>query len=130
MRECVRVALIEIASRFSDDAPTVDERKVRSRYAAAEAWPADAELGLMVLSWALGPGFSIREFKAAVNRLVPDFARAAAAIDPGESPTLITLSGIARHAFANAAIVTRWNLPDHILFWPTDLTLCKVRNPS
>jgi hypothetical protein len=126
VRDVVRVALTHIAARFSDDAPLpfAGERVLRSRYSALGAWPADAEFGLTVLAWVLGPGFSMEGFKQAVNRLVPDFTKAAESIGAGSSPALVTLHGIARRSFRNASMVTRWNLNPDILYWPLDLSSC------
>lgn len=122
MREAVRAALVDIAARFSDDAPSLDERILRARYRALEAWPADAQLALAVLAWTLGPGFALRGFPQATNALVPDFGRAAAMIGPGGGPTLITLGGVARCGLRNGAYVLRWNLNPEILYWPNDLS--------
>ena len=125
VREAVRAALSTIAARFSDDAPSVDERVLRQRYVALDVWPADSQLGLFVLSWILGPGFSIAGFRDSVNALVPDFGKAARSIGPGSNPTLVTLGGIARCSFRNAALVVRWNLDPSILYWPMDLSRCR-----
>jgi hypothetical protein len=124
VRDAVRVALGSIAAPFSDDAPSVNARVLRARYGVMDAWPADAELGLVVLAWALGPGFTISGFREALGQLVPDYARAARAIGPGGSPTLITLGGIARCALSNGAIVVRWNLNPEVLYWPLALERC------
>jgi hypothetical protein len=126
VRDSVRVALTSIAARFSGDAPSIDDRTLRSRYPALEAWPVDAELGLSVLAWALGPGFHVRAFRDSVNRLVPDFAGAASLLDLGPSPTAVTLTSIARCALNNGAWVVRWNLNPELLYWPLALSSCKV----
>ena len=127
MREAVRGALNDIAARFSDDAPSIDERVLRRRYGALDAWPVDAELGLCVLAWALGSGFSLGGFRDAVSRLVPDFEGASRAIEfKVETSTLVTLSGIARSAFRNGNLVVRWNLDPDTLYWPQDLSSCQV----
>lgn len=128
MREDVRIALDKIAIRFSDDAPSADASRLRRLYVAMDAWPLDSQLGLCVLSWVLGPGFSIAGFRESVNRLVPDFlaaARAVKRLEPeGLNPTLVTLYGIARCALRNGAVVVRWNLDPETLYWPSDLADC------
>ena len=97
------------------------------RYGAMGAWPADAELGLVILAWVLGPGFSHPMFRRSVNALVPNFAEAAQAVRAiGPNPTLVTLGGIARCAFDNGAVVIRWNLDPDLLYWPQDLSRCKM----
>jgi hypothetical protein len=122
VRDAVRVALHSIAARFSDDAPLVDLPVLRSRHSALDAWPADAQLGLFVLAWALGSGFAIQGFRERVNALVPDFAGAARAIGPGSTPTLISVGSVVRCTFLNAAIVLRWNLDSKVLYWPSELS--------
>jgi hypothetical protein len=124
VRDAVRVALGSITARFSDDAPSVDERVLRRQYGALDAWPADAELGLVVLAWVLGPGFSLPQFRESVNTLVPNFSKAARAIGSGGPPSLITLGGIARCALNNGALVVRWNLDPEVLYWPLELSGC------
>jgi hypothetical protein len=122
MRTAVTNALVGVAARFSDEAPRIDEEALIRRYSAFEAWPADGQLGLCVLVWALGSGFSLGKFVAHVNQLVPNFARAATCIGPGDTPIEISIGAIARAAFRNAAIVVRWNLDAGLLHWPTDLS--------
>lgn len=125
MREVVRVALNRIASRFSDDAPSIDTRVLRSRYRVYEAWPADAQLALGVLAWVLGPGFHLPRFAAAVNAPLPDFRRAAAAVGRGgANSTLVTLGGITRRGLRNGDVVLQWNLDPDTLYWPHDLSSC------
>ena len=124
MRDAVRAALPFIAARFSDDAPSVDVGVLRRRYTAFDAWPADAQLGLIVLAWALGAGFNVKGFSDAVNVLEPDFAVAARAIPASTDPTRIALESICRQAFRNAAVVVRWDLNSDILYWPCELSDC------
>ena len=121
MRDAVRAAFGSIASRFSDDVPSVDERVLRARYSAVGAWPADSQLGLLVLAWVLGPGFSLKGFREAVNSLVPNFDRAALAVSLGGSSTLTDLGEIARCGFRNGGVVVRTNLDPEALYWPLDL---------
>jgi hypothetical protein len=129
VRDTVRVAFSSIASRFSSDAPSVDAVALRSRYRAFEAWPADAELGLIVLAWVLGPGFHIRGFREAVNAVVPEFDQSALLLGPGTTPTLVTLYGIARTGFRNATLVLRWDLNPDILYAPQELSRCIGATP-
>lgn len=126
MRDPVQDALTAIAGRFSDDAPSVDEAVLRSRYSAFGAWPADARLGLGVLGWVLGPGFNVRGFREAVNALEPDFATAASAVALGDNPTAIAIADIARRAFLNAAVVIDCDLDPNLLYYPFDLASCTI----
>jgi len=128
VREAVLTALQAIAVRFSDDAPSVDIDALVRRYSALGAWPADSQLGLLVLAWSLGPGFSLPGFAPAVNRLVPHFARAGAAIPIGKDATIVALNDIARAAFCNGSVVVHWNLYPDVLYWP--LALSGYRGPE
>jgi hypothetical protein len=122
IRPNVLHALGAIAARFSDDRATVDAASLIRRYSALAAWPADAQLGLVILAWALGPGFSLAGFAKAVNRLVPNFALAAQAVGPGRVPVAIAIGEAIRVAFRNAAVAMRWNLNTEHLYWPDDLS--------
>lgn len=51
---------------------------LRTRFPGFDAWPADAQLGLLSMAWAMGPNFKFPKFEAAVNQLAPDFKAAAA----------------------------------------------------
>jgi hypothetical protein len=121
VRDAVRAAWVTFAARFSDDAPTVNELVLHKRYPALEAWPADAEFGLVVLGWMLGAGFSLPEFSKAVNRLVPKFTRAASAIPIGGDLTYVTIGDASRAAFRNAGVVCDYGLNGEILYWPLEL---------
>jgi hypothetical protein len=124
VRDVVRSALSFIATRFSDDAPLIDVGVLQRKYTALDAWPADAQLGLAVLAWALGSGFSLKPFADAVNVLEPDFAAAERAIPMSENPTRISLESIARQCFRNTAVVVRWDLNPNLLYWPCELSSC------
>lgn len=119
-------ALRHVTARFSGEPLRIDEGPLRKRYVALGAWPADAQLGLGVLAWSLGSGFSNREFRAAVNEEVPDFIKAAEAAAIGKDPTSITLLGIARSALRNGAVVLAHDLDPEIVYWPIELTRCSL----
>lgn len=125
MRILVRAALENIAGRFSNEAPKADEleAKLTKRYPAFEAWPADAQLGLLLLGWALGPGFSLPGFKNTVDSLEPDFRHAAALVAP-TGDVGDPLRDIIRQCLRNADIVLQWALTDSVLYYPTDLSSC------
>lgn len=53
-----------------------DETELVRRYPSFESWPADAQLGILSMAWAMGPDFNFPEFRAAINR--GDFLTAAA----------------------------------------------------
>lgn len=51
------------------------ESTLKARYTNYEKWPADAQLALLSMAWAMGPAFNFPAFKAATDRL--DFKAAA-----------------------------------------------------
>lgn len=127
VRDAVRVALrfttaqFSVSNEVSPDAPSIDERVLRSKYGPLDAWPADAQLGLCLLAWTLGSGFSLRGFRDALRPVLPDFEGASRAIPVGSDPTQIALNGIARRCFENGSVVVRWDLNPEILYWPMGL---------
>lgn len=125
-RRSAREALRRVTARFSGEPFALDEGPLRKRYVALSAWPADAQLGLGVIAWSLGSGFSNREFRAAVNEEAPDFMKAAEAAAIGQDPTSITLLGIARSALRNGAAVLAHDLDPEIVYWPIELTRCSL----
>ena len=42
--------------------------KLNERYPGYENWPADAQLAILSMSWAMGPSFNFPDFKRAVDR--------------------------------------------------------------
>ena len=124
VRDAVRVALNVTAARFSSDAPTIDARALQSRYGILDAWPADAQLGLCVLAWALGPGFSLKGFREALRPALPDFEGAARAVPIGADPEGIVLHEMARRCLENGSVVVRWDLNPEVLYWPMGLSSC------
>jgi peptidoglycan hydrolase-like protein with peptidoglycan-binding domain len=64
---------------------TIDEQlksnheHLRAKYPGYVNWPADAQLGLHSMAWAMGPEFQFPQFTAAVNKTKPDFVTAASA---------------------------------------------------
>lgn len=125
MRVLVRAALENIAGRFSDERPKADEleAKLTKRYPAFGAWPADAQLGLLLLGWLLGPGFSLSGFKNTVDSFDPDFRHAAALLAPA-GDVGDPIRDIIRQCFGNASLVLQWMLVDSVLYYPTDLSSC------
>lgn len=54
-----------------------NEALLRKYYPNYDSWPADAQMGIHSMSWAMGPAFNFPQFKAAVNKSPPDFNTAA-----------------------------------------------------
>ncbi len=98
-----------------------NEEVLRRRFPGFERWPADAQLGLLSMAWAMGPYFHFPAFEAAVNRSRPDFRAASrrsrmnATGNPGLVPRNLANSVL----FTNAAHAVRRGLPAGHLVWPT-----------
>lgn len=87
------------------------------RFPDAEAWPADAQLGLLSMAWAMGPAFHFPAFASAA--LAQDFATCADQCKMREegNPGLIPRNQANRTLFNNAA---RSHDPE-TLFYPSVL---------
>jgi hypothetical protein len=95
-----------------------NETYLRQRYPAYDDWPADAQLGLLSMSWAMGPGFKFPAFDAAVTDL--DFARAATvcSINSTNNPGVVPRNAANKQLFGNAAAVGAWALDPDVLWYP------------
>ena len=102
------------------------EGKLLKRYPTFAAWPADGQLGLLMMAWAIGPGFHKEEFRqAVVGKLIPDFrvAGAACRIRDWGHPGVIALNAAVRQLFVNAGLVLDLGLRADRVFYPMDLAL-------
>jgi len=101
------------------------EVTLRQFFPGYDSWPADAQLGLLSMSWAMGPAFARKypKFTAyANNALLPDFVgMAEESIIPelgmkegGRNKDQIQL-------FTNAAKVMQQNLDPNVLYWAEGL---------
>jgi hypothetical protein len=91
------------------------------RFPGYEAWPADAQLGTLSLSWACGPAFAFPKCAAALN--ARDFVTAAVECFMPEEKTISGLRprNVANKLlFLNAAFVEAHLLDPDILHWPRD----------
>jgi GH24 family phage-related lysozyme (muramidase) len=106
-----------------------NEAYLRRRFPDYERWPADAQLGLHSMAWAMGPGFHFPDFDAAVNRPRPDFDAAARAshMDASGNPGLVPRNSANFQLFTNAARVLERGADPETLYWPGSL-LAEVRS--
>ena len=92
-----------------------NEKILIARYPNLADWPADAQLGLVSMSWALGPAFNFPAFKAATDKL--DFTTADKQSEykgVGSAPRIA-----ANHKlFQNAAMVIAQNLDRNTIWYP------------
>lgn len=91
------------------------ERRLKQRFPSYDSWPADAQLGLLSMAWAMGTGFNYPRFQAAANDdVVPNFdIMARESGIPGNRPRTEAQDTL----FSNAAAVVRGGLdPDRVYF--------------
>jgi GH24 family phage-related lysozyme (muramidase) len=97
-----------------------NEQVLRTRFPSYDNWPADAQMGLLSMAWALGPNFHFPKFEAAVNQLLPDFKTAAIEghMNTTGNPGLVPRNEANALLFTNAANALKfgYNLDD--LHWP------------
>lgn len=88
------------------------------RFPEYENWPADAQLGVLSLAWAMGPAFYFPRFSAAVK--VQDFNPAAVEcrMDATHNPGLRPRNEANVILFQNAAAVIASGADPDLLRWP------------
>jgi hypothetical protein len=88
-------------------------------------WPADAQMGALGMSYALGPAFgdTYHQFKAAVNKLVPDFRTAAdqSSINKNVTQAIADHNATNKQLFLNAANAQHSSTPYERLWWPANV---------
>ena len=88
------------------------------RWPEYETWPADAQLGVLSMAWAMGSAFYFPHFSAAVR--VQDFATAATEcrMDDTHNRGLTPRNAANRLLFQNAAAVLASDADPDLLRWP------------
>ena len=91
-------------------------------FTKADTWPADGQLALLFMSWALGPAFghNYPGFSRIVNVEQPDFLAAIA--QAGWSNENNDRRQAIAHLFENAADVVKSGADPDKLYWPDDPT--------
>ena len=131
--ECAWTVWDTVTHLFLDDAAIdnliyqrLDENETillkRWPYMAFESWPADAQLGLLSMVWAMGPGFEFPFFEQAC--LKRDFAAAANQSHMADSnnPGLTPRNRANYRLFLNAAQVEKGKLSPEDLYYPRILS--------
>jgi len=97
-----------------------NEAFLRKKYPGYDHWPADAQMGIHSMSWAMGPGFNFPQFTKAVNQLRPDFAAAAIAshINEKGNPGIVPRNAANLQLFNNAEAVLKLHADPSKLFYP------------
>lgn len=102
---------------------------LRTKFPGYVNWPADAQLGLHSMAWAMGPGFNFPAFMAAVNQPTPDFVTAASQshMNAAGNPGLVPRNTATNELFTNAANVLAKKANPDTLFWPSqDIVVATV----
>jgi GH24 family phage-related lysozyme (muramidase) len=98
-----------------------NEAVLRQRYPDYENWPADAQLGILSMSWAMGPAFKFPKFMGHVNASPPDFTTAADdshMSTEGNGGSLVHRNEANRQLFLNAAAVIANGADPSALYYP------------
>lgn len=98
------------------------DKYLETRFPAYPTWPADAQLGVLSLSWACGPAFRFPKCEAALR--MQDFRTAAIESFMPEERTIGGLrprNKANRILFNNAAVSHEFQLDPDVLYYPTDI---------
>ncbi|HEY3499634.1 MAG TPA: hypothetical protein VGK73_33315 [Polyangiaceae bacterium] len=84
------------------------------------SFPADGQLGILSMAWAVGPAFTRKFPKFTTHVLAGDWLRAREEcdIDATGNPGVIPRNGAQKVCFYNAAMVVSLGLPRDELYWP------------
>jgi hypothetical protein len=94
------------------------ELKARPCFANFDAWPADAQLGVLSMSWAMGTGFHFPLFESAVQRGAWSTAVLQCLMDDRHNPGLTPRNKANVLLFQNASKVAANSLDCSILHYP------------
>lgn len=89
-----------------------------SRFPAFSSWPADAQLGLLSLAWAVGPAFKWPKLQQALLDRDWEACIVHAQINSKGNPGVIPRNNAQRTLFANAMWVERKSMPHETLYYP------------
>lgn len=97
-----------------------------------ETWPADAQLGLLSMSWAMGPGGpgAFPQFRAACQNLAFNTAATECKMNEAGNPGLVPRNQANVTLFSNAAVVlaggSQGSLQPATLYYPRVLTMADI----
>lgn len=94
------------------------ELKARPCFAGFDSWPADAQLGLLSMSWAMGPAFHFPMFEAACQAHNFSMAAAQCHMADGNNPGLVPRNRANFRLFVNASQVEAEGMDRTALYYP------------
>ncbi len=97
-----------------------NEKVLRGYFPNFDLFPADAQLGIFSMAWAVGAGFpaTFGNFRAAANAQNWTAAIAACGIRTDGNPGIVPRNAANKLCFANAVSVLAQGIPLDQLFWP------------
>jgi GH24 family phage-related lysozyme (muramidase) len=97
-----------------------------------DEFPADAQLGISSMAWAVGPGFTAKfgNFTRAANKQDWIGGKASCAIRTEGNPGVIPRNKANERCFENAAFVIANNLDRAVLHWPSSATVPELEAPT
>jgi hypothetical protein len=109
------------------------EAQLRSQYPSYDSWPADAQMALLFMAWAMGPAIAAKfpKFSAALNQVTPDF-RAAGAESHMTGVGIDERNAEIRQMWENAAQVVEQGADFQTLFFPGGVSVSALAqtNPA
>jgi hypothetical protein len=110
-----------------------DEAFLRRVFAEYDTWPADAQLGVLSMAWAVGAAFQPSWPKLTAALRMKDFRTAAIECFLPEETTISGLRPRNRAdkiLFSNAALVLERGLDPGVLYWPQDIDAESATEPA
>lgn len=98
-----------------------NEAILRKRFPAWDSFPADAQLAIMSMAWAVGAGFyqKFTILSAFIDRQDWESCVTSCRIREEGNPGVVPRNAKNRFCFHNAAIVRSENMPPDTLWWPS-----------
>jgi GH24 family phage-related lysozyme (muramidase) len=114
-----------------DSKLTLDETALKKSFPNWDEWPADAQLGVLSMAWALGAGFAAKWPKFAAAAKAGDWVTASSncAIDTTGNPGVVKRNDADIKLFKNAAAVIAKKLDASKLYYPADVP-ASAESPS
>ena len=112
----LRLSAASLSSLYLNTLTGMDAA-LTARYPGYAAWPADAQLAVLSMAWAMGAAFAFPKFDAAVNASPPDFA--AAALESHCSNCAAARNDANLFLLQNADTVTKGHLDPAVLWYPS-----------
>lgn len=103
-----------------------NEAYLRSRFPDFDYWPADAQLALHSMAWAMGPAFKFPKFEAAAQK--QEFATAAieSHMNAAGNAGLVPRNAANVILFNNAEAVVRAGGDREVLYYPNSVTASQI----